>query len=251
MRAYRELRRKVLKALRLLSVPTWRRGLREGVAATVEHANVNFSGEFKSVVDVGANRGQFALFALHRFPSAKLYCFEPLPDARETLESVLRHRSEVKIFPVALGSRSGAAAMHVSRREDSSSLLRPTARQTEAFPGTEEVRRTDVQLARLDDLLPTDGGPPRPCLLKIDVQGNELEVIRGGLASLELVDEILVECSFAELYEGQAQAADVVALLRDRGFTLAGVFSIVCDVRGRQLQGDLLFGRSSGVTPGT
>lgn len=116
----------------------------------------------------------------------------------------------------------------------------------EAFPGTEEATQTTVEMARLDDILTGADPLPRPCLLKIDVQGNELEVLHGALATLDLVDEVLVECSFAELYTGQARVHEVVAFLGSRGFGLAGVFSITSDVVGRQLQGDFLFARSSG-----
>ena len=211
MRWYRELARRIFKILRLLRAPAWRRGLRRRVAATVEHDCVTFAADFRGVLDVGAHRGQFALFILHRFPGARLYCFEPLPDARATLGWILAERPEARIFPVALGSRSGRATMHVSRRDDSSSLLPLTERQTEAFPGTEEVAQIEVEVARLDDVLVNADSLPRPCLLKIDVQGNELEVLRGAVGTLDLVDEILVECSFVELYRGQARAEEVVA----------------------------------------
>ena len=246
MRQHRKLAARVFKLFRLLPVPAWRRGLRRGVAATVEHDQVTFASDFRGVLDVGAHRGQFALFVLHRFPGVRLYCFEPLSDAGATLGSVLADYPEARIFPVALGSRTGQATMHVARRDDSSSLLPPTERQTEAFPGTEEATQTTVEMTCLDDILTGADPLPRPCLLKIDVQGNELEVLRGAVATLDLVDEVLVECSFAELYSGQARADEVVAFLGSRDFGLAGVFSITSDSLGRQLQGDFLFARSSG-----
>ena len=243
MRRVRELVRKSIKVLYLVRVSAWRRGLRHRVAAAVEHDSVTFGADFRSVLDVGAHRGQFALFAGWRFPGTKLYCFEPLPDARGKLESVLADQPESSTFPLALGSRSGRVTMHVSRRDDSSSILRPTERQTAAFPGTDEAAQEEVELARLDDVLAGGGPLPRPCLLKIDVQGNELEVLRGASLTLDQVDEVLVECSFVELYEGQARAEDVVVLLKKHGFRLAGVFSVVHDQGGRQLQGDFLFDR--------
>ena len=82
-----------------------------------------------------------------------------------------------------------------------------------------------------------------PTLLKIDVQGTELEVLRGGVGLLRRVDCILVECSFVPFYEGQTLADDVVVFLREHGFRLRGVFSLSMSGDGRCLQADLLFAR--------
>ncbi len=101
----------------------------------------------------------------------------------------------------------------------------------------------EVWTAPLDELL--DGVTlPRPCLLKIDVQGGELDVLAGAEGTLPSVDEALIECSFLELYRGQALAGDVVSHMRDRGFALAGIHSLVRDTAGRRLQADFFFRRS-------
>jgi hypothetical protein len=80
-------------------------------------------------------------------------------------------------------------------------------------------------------------------LLKIDVQGAELSVLRGAEKTLESVDSIFVECSFVELYEGQALANEVIEFLAARGFSIAGVFGPAYDADGRCLQVDALFSR--------
>jgi len=133
--------------------------------------------------------------------------------------------------------------MHVSRLDDSSSLLPITDRYTTAFPGTEEDTGISVPVTRLDDVL-AEPAPARPCLLKIDVQGYELEVLRGGTRVLQGVDEVFVECSFVELYTGQALAGELIAHLWSEGFRLAGVFGIKRDIAGQCLQADVLFQRS-------
>ena len=236
--------RKLRKLLRLVWTPPFRRALRLRVAAAVEHAGVPFQHDFASVIDVGAHHGQFALFARHRFPHAQLFCFEPLPDAQQILRQVFTQAAQIEFFEVALGpDKTVAQAMHVSRLDDSSSLLPITRRYTTAFPGTEEATSISVPVTRLDDVL-ADPAPARPCLLKIDVQGYELEVLRGGEQTLRGVDEVFVECSFVELYTGQALAGELIAHLWSRGFKLTGVFGIKRDIAGRCLQADVLFERS-------
>jgi len=236
--------RKLRKLMRLGRTSAFRRALRLGVAAAVEHEDVPFQHDFASIVDVGAHHGQFALFARHRFPRAQLFCFEPLPNAQQIVRQVFPLPGQIELFEVALGSDTTAAqAMHVSRLDDSSSLLPITARYTTAFPGTEEATSISVPMTRLDDVL-AEPAPTRPCLLKIDVQGYELEVLRGGDRVLQGVDEVFVECSFVELYTGQALAGELIAHLWSKGFRLAGVFGIKRDIAGQCLQADLLFQKS-------
>jgi FkbM family methyltransferase len=243
LNAVRESLRKARKFASVIVRPSYRRGLRLGVAAATEHHSVAFEHEFATVIDVGANRGQFGLFAARRFPGAELHCFEPLPEARETLASALGEHPRLRVHGVALGATNRTDTFNVAASDDSSSLLTATATQTASFPKTEVAERRSVEVARLDDIVPPQA-VSRPCLLKVDVQGYELEVLRGAQAMLDVVDELLIECSFVELYEGQPLAAEIVALCADRGFPLAGVFSLVRDEGGRCLQGDFLFVRS-------
>jgi FkbM family methyltransferase len=240
------IRRRLAKLARIAVHRPYRAALRKGVAAAVEHGGVRFCHEsFASVIDVGANRGQFALFARRAFPDAALYCFEPLPEPRATLERVLAGAPRLRVFPYALDTSAGQADFNVSRQDDSSSLLEIGRRQERAFAGTGVADRIVVETARLDAVLGGDDAPPRPALLKIDVQGNELGVLRGAEELLGGIDEILVECSFIELYVGQALADDVVGFLREHGFRLRGVFSLTQDPDCGSLQADLLFVRAA------
>jgi FkbM family methyltransferase len=232
--------RRTRKLVRLLPHASYRSALRAGVAAAIEHEDVPFGAEFRTIIDVGAHKGQFALFAARRFPSATLYCLEPLDEPRRRLERVVR-RQNVIVLPFAAAARAGRRSFHLSRESDSSSLLRIMSTYTTAFPGTEEARTIEVDAAPLDDLI--RDRIERPCLLKVDTQGSELEVLAGAERVLREVDEVFVECSFVKFYAGQGLVDDVVAELRSRGFRLTGVFSIVRDDHGRCLQADLLFER--------
>jgi FkbM family methyltransferase len=217
-------------------------GLRHGVFPSLEHASVKFGSEFYTVLDVGASRGQFALFALTRFPNAQLVCFEPLPESYATLRKVMTSKN-AKLHNVALGSSRSETMMHVSTKDDSSSLLAIGAQQVTTFPGTHEDRTTKVTVDVLNTYL--DNDLPRPCLLKIDVQGFELEVLKGAGDGLARVDEVLVEASFVELYTGQALADEVIRYLADRDLRLVDVHGVVRSTDEKALQADFLFRRST------
>jgi FkbM family methyltransferase len=233
--------RKLRKFIVLLGRRSWRHAMRTRVAAAVEHRDVPFGNEFATVIDVGAHHGQFALLSRELFPQAEIFCVEPLPEAVERLEVTVGADPATTILPVAAAASQGTRRLHVSRKTDSSSLLPILKSYRTAFPGTEEAATVDIETTTLDSILP--GEIRRPALLKVDVQGGELEVLLGAEALLAKIDAAYVECSFVEFYRGQALADEVIAALLDRGMRLVGVFSVVRDRRGSCLQADLLFRR--------
>jgi FkbM family methyltransferase len=230
------------KLLAVLREPSYRKALRYGVAASVEHEAIPLRTDFQTVIDAGANRGQFALFAARRFPSAALLCFEPLTEPGAQLRRALADNTRLKLCNIALGAANQESDFHVSAADDSSSLLPIGLRQREAFPGTEQRSIQKVQVRRLDDLLKPDE-LAQPVLLKLDVQGGELAVLQGAEAVLSSVDAVLVEVSFVELYAGQPLADDVWSELRSRGFSCRGAWSMAYGAKRECLQGDLLFAR--------
>jgi FkbM family methyltransferase len=149
----------------------------------------------------------------------------------------------IHIIAAAAGSAPGNARINVSRADDSSSLLPVTSRQTERFPGTHTVSSEDVEVRTLDEIFETVQ-LGRPVLLKLDVQGFELEALRGAAQVLAGVDTVLTECSFVPFYEGQALFEDVRQFLQEHGFHLVGG-AISAAHQRRWEQGDFVFERSN------
>jgi FkbM family methyltransferase len=120
---------------------TWRRALLSyRVAAGVEHlVLLRHLGEVRTVVDIGANRGQFALTARHCYPAARIVSFEPLSGPAAVYRSVFANDSHATLHQVAIAPRAGKTTIHVSHRDDSSSLLPIAAAQSALFPGTAEA----------------------------------------------------------------------------------------------------------------
>lgn len=212
------------------------------VAAGVEHIPVLFALDTcHTVVDIGANRGQFALVARHCLPQARIFSFEPLPEPAAKFRTVFSDDPSVTLYQSAIGPVRGEATIHVSARDDSSSLLPITAMQNTLFPGTGEAGTATISVGPLADHLPPEAIEP-PALLKLDVQGFELQALQGCDELLECFSHVYVECSFVELYAGQALADEVIAWLRERGFGLRGVYNVAHDRQGRAIQADFLFG---------
>jgi FkbM family methyltransferase len=237
----RDNTRKAKKLTVLARNRRWRAAVRHGVAATVEHQSVGWGKEFATVLDVGGHHGQFTLFALERFPGAKIVTYEPQAEGVAKIRQAVAGDPRVTIENYALSDSAGKAELHISKKSDSSSLLPIGEGQTTAYPGTEEATTEEIALETLDNLLPE--APAAPALLKIDVQGAELSVLRGAERTRAAIDSVFVECSFVELYEGQALANEVIEFLAERGFRIAGVFGPAYAADGRCLQADVLFSR--------
>lgn len=179
----------------------------------------------RTVIDVGANTGQYARSALRVFPEAIVYSFEPLPRAFEELSLWAKDKgSRVVARNVALGAYSRVAPMHLHREHSpSSSLLATTDLAEELYPITraqEDVLVTQITLDEaMDQYL---ASLPKDVLLKLDAQGYEDRILEGGSETLNRTDHVVLEVCLDNLYEQQAQFAGLVDFLYTNGFSYRG-----------------------------
>jgi FkbM family methyltransferase len=206
---------------------------------SIEHREALSWRTFATVIDVGANRGQFALFARLTYPHARVICFEPLPEAIQCFREIFADDHSVSIEGVALGEQSCEMQMHVTAEDDSSSLLQVGERQCTEF-GTAEVRTIEVAVRRLDECLRGYDLKP-PILLKLDVQGSEASVLRGCGDFLSRCQVIYLEGSYVELYKEQPLIGEIVEYLRNWGFHQVGAYNQAFGADGSLLQADFLF----------
>ena len=177
-----------------------------------------------------------------------MFAFEPLAVAAAKFRKVFQGDVSVVLHQAAIGPEAGEAIIHVSAADDSSSLLPISRVQQRLFPGTGEVRTETIKVGRLADFV-CAREIVGPALLKLDVQGFELEALCGCEDLLECFACVYAECSFVELYEGQALADQIVARLREQEFKLSGVYNLCYDKKGKAVQGDFLFTKNGGLTP--
>lgn len=231
------------KLARILASPLWARALlSRQTAAAVEHCAILSRRPYHTVVDIGANRGQFALAARRCSPNARIVAFEPLEVPARTMGHIFARDPQVVVYQTAIGEQPGQATMHISRHDDSSSLLPIGPRQERLFPGTGEAHTASVAVDRLDHFLEASA-IVSPALLKLDVQGFELQALRGCESLLHRFQCVYLEVSYVELYEGQALAETVTAWLEAHGYVAAGTYNTVYDREGSPVQADCLFER--------
>jgi FkbM family methyltransferase len=229
------------KILRVLAIPQYRAAvLRTRVAASTEHDRILQGLGLDTVVDIGANRGQFALCIRRLYPLAHIFSFEPLAKPARTYMRNFGSDLRAHFFNKAIAPTAGSSSMHVSRWDVSSSLLPFAQAQHDNFPFTEESAQESVSTSRLSECL--DATSIAGCaLLKLDVQGFELSALEGCSELLSRFSYVYVETSFVELYVGQALATDVLRYLLDRGFRLMCVANLSYGRAERPIQADFLF----------
>lgn len=237
---------KYRKAIYCACRPSLWRALACRVAPTIEHDAALGHLRFKTVVDVGANRGQFALFSRRLNPEATIISFEPLAEARAMFAKLLGADSRVRCHAVAIGASDRDATIFVTAKDDSSSLLPIADAQRHIF-GTVACSTQNVPVRRLSRVL-SAADIQLPSLLKIDVEGTELDVLNGAEDLLPLFSAIYVECSYVPLCEHQALAHHIIAWLQPRGFVVGGVFNQQQHPGVGAVQADFLFVRADGVS---
>jgi FkbM family methyltransferase len=239
---FTQTKARIIKLYECLIDPAFRKALFiHGVAAAPEHRHV-LGPELATVVDIGANRGQFCLAVRRWAPGARVFSFEPISGPATRFRKVFQEDLQVVLHQAAIGPRTGDATIHVSAADDSSSLLPISKVQESLFPGTGEIRTETIRVGRLSDFISAKD-IVAPTMLKLDVQGFELEALCGCEDLLDRFTFVYAECSFVELYSGQALADEVIAWLRERGFKLSGAYNMQYDRNGRAIQSDFLFCR--------
>ncbi len=119
-------------------------------------------------------------------------------------------------------------------------MLPITKMQSDLFPGAAEKETRQVMVYPLSQLIDPASIPPAS-LLKIDVQGYELEVLQGCEDILQKFSHLYIECSFIELYAGQALAHQIIAWLEERNFVLSSVHNLYYGKNGMAYKATFYF----------
>jgi len=194
------------------------------------------------VYDVGANRGSYTSAFAKMGRVDKVVAFEPLPDVYNELAAGMAAYPHVLCLNLALGDSDGPSTFHQSDFHYSSSMLPMEQLHKTEFPQSAGSTAITVEVARLDRLV-KDLNLPLPDFVKMDVQGFEAHVIRGGWETIRHAKHCMLEMSLQRLYEGAPLFDDLYAVMRDLGFHLVGVVDQVTGASGQTLQIDAVFRR--------
>ncbi|HZQ08327.1 MAG TPA: FkbM family methyltransferase [Anaerolineae bacterium] len=223
-----------------LGAPSPSSSTRESFVEGLQHVE-RFGWTPASVLDIGAAHAKFTRACYELFPNANYLLVEPLMEFRASLNAIPREIPRSIIESVAVGNRNGTAMIHVHRDWDGSSLYRETE-----GPQVDGVERK-VPLKTLDTLV-REHRLPGPYLLKVDVQGAELDVLSGALKTLPQCEYVLLETTFFQFFIGGAQFADIIDFMRERGFVVYDLFGLLYrPLDGALAQADVAFVPKDGI----
>ncbi len=190
-----------------------------------------------TLIDGGAHRGHTVAELRARFPEALIHAFEPIPALARAVRARFVGDPRLVVHQAALAAEDGLLAFHVLAQDATSSVFPPSDLARRYQGGNVELReRLEVLALRLDRAVP---GPIDA--VKLDLQGYELEALRGLGARLAEVRAILTEVELAPLYDGQPLFADVDAFLRAQGFRLFHLYELWSHPDGQVTAGDALY----------
>jgi FkbM family methyltransferase len=175
---------------------------------------------FRSIIDVGANEGQFAEKILTAFPSAQVYCFEPLPEVYTKLKSNLGNFDNAHFYNYAIGASNAEMSMQRNEYSPSSSLLEMLDLHKSNFGFAIKSETAKIQMRTLDSFFTESLAGP--VLLKIDVQGYEISVLQAGESVLQQSKAVIIETCFYPLYKNQPLFEDIYGYLTGKGFRYVG-----------------------------
>jgi FkbM family methyltransferase len=159
-----------------------------GVDVEVDLARLQGDRPFKNIFDVGGNFGQSAIKFSRAFPEATILSFEPVPDSFQKLLENTAGISNIRAFNHGFGDKAGCFKIQLQPNAGGNSLLAAQSHQ-----GAVEVRIETL------DAFVSEKGINTIDLLKIDVEGFELQVLQGASEMLARggVRHVFAECVFA------------------------------------------------------
>lgn len=213
----------------------WRRFIarRMGPPSGIEPSNTSVSHSFSrmfqrlkravdlgfcpaAVLDVGASNGRWTRECAKVLNGSKFYCIEPLVENESELQVLCRENSRIRYGLFLAGASEGSAVLNVDGA--GTSVLR-------GHWGNPYGSQRLVPMKTLDGLVES-GWLDQPDLIKLDVQGYELEVLRGGEKTLSQSMGIIAEVSFMAFQEGMPEIAEVFAFMDRYGFVCYDIMSL-------------------------
>jgi FkbM family methyltransferase len=176
-----------------------------------------------TVIDIGANTGQFGHLLRRSGFTGRIHSVEPLQSAFTELQAGTARDPRWTVERAAVSDEPGTVTMNVSGNSVSSSVLPMLERHTSAAPQAQYVATEDVPATTVDDIVTRAHLRPESTLLKVDVQGYEKAVLDGAAKTLGSFAAVRTEMSLVALYDGQPLLAEIVEYLGGHGFDLWSV----------------------------
>ena len=180
-----------------------------------------------TVLDVGANTGQFGSYLRELGFAGAIHSFEPVEKTFRVLQRTAASDARWSCHKMALGREPGTLTMNLMGASDLNSALQPSTFGKNLFAEFQVTGQEQVPMSTVDIFLAEHvPAPERGILLKMDTQGFDLEVFAGAEQSLGRIRCLLSELSLTPLYDGMPGYLKSLATFEERGFLMSGLYPV-------------------------
>ena len=176
-----------------------------------------------TIIEIGCHHGDHTLWFWEIFDSPRIFCFEPDPRAALLFKQKIGNRPEVNLYEYAISDKDGEKTFYMSSGQESDILpggwdysgsIRKPKNHLKVHPWCKFEKKIIVKTKTLDTWC-KEKEIDRIDFIWMDVQGAEIDVIRGGRNALISTRYLYTEYSNEELYEGQLSLKQLLKELAD------------------------------------
>jgi len=200
-----------------------------------------------TVLDIGANSGQFALQLRKDLDYEKrMISFEPLSSAFKLLKTNAERDPNWEVLNIALGDTEEKREIYIAGNSESSSLLAMLPAHLKSVPGSRCTGRELIEVKSLDSIFGDLCKPTNRIYMKMDTQGYEGRILKGAEKSLKWIDTVQMEMSLVPLYEGELLFYEMCEFMGEKKYDLIAIEAGYSDPDTSQImQVDGIFHRFS------
>jgi FkbM family methyltransferase len=186
------------------------------------------------ILDIGAHDGRWALSIQPIFPNCPIILFEARPEQAELLSATCSRVPNSKFIISLLGAEI-RDKMEFSVHGSASSLFSERSNA---------ARKTaTLSMHTLDEIMNNEPAFAAPLFLKLDVQGGELEILKGAKETLKRAEIVQLEVALLNYNQGAPLAAETVAFMEAVGFCIYDIVGFVRPKNVDLVQVDIIFAR--------
>jgi len=237
---------RILKLYKIFFYPKIYFIIFKGIIPAFEHEKYLKSiKNINTLVDCGSNKGQFAILSFVINNYKNYIAFDPLLEPTKTKNFLNSNGVQTFYKRLALSNKKEISNFFITERNDSSSLKKPNKLSSLYFSDVYEIKKVDVDVNKLDNFFEQIAVLQSPRILKIDVQGNEFELLEGSTKSLILFEYLFIECTYFGLYENiNHKTSEINDFLLKNNFLLIKEYNFVIR-KGKLISSDRLYKRSN------
>ena len=198
-----------------------------------------------SILDVGANTGQYAKNIRAFGYTGRIVSFEPLSSVFTVLKKNAQRDPLWKVVNIALGEANDNRTINIAGNSRSSSLLPMLPIHLKYSPHTKYIGKERAKMRTLDSIIGKYIRPNEKIFLKVDTQGYEKRVVDGAINSLNKIIGMQLELSLVSLYEGESLLKDMLDFISEKGYNLVSLEPGFTIKTGQLFQVEAIFFRDT------